>query len=255
MSSIEFKNLKIGYHAGGNHRVVAEGLNGSLEPGTLTCFVGANGAGKSTLMRTLAGFVAPLGGEIRLGGRDLRSLSAAELSRQVAVVLTERPQLENMTVEEIVGLGRAPYTGFWGGLGKEDREHVERALALVGIEALRRRRVATLSDGECQKAMIAKALAQDAPLILLDEPTAFLDFPGKVETLRLLSRLCGEQGKTILVSIHDLDLALRLAGNLWVLASGELHAGRPAELIADGTLERAFAHRGIAFTPRGIEIE
>lgn len=258
MNSIQLINLSTGYGT----RLVSSGLNAALAPGTLTCFAGPNGAGKSTLMRTIAGFQKPLAGRVVIEGKDITAYTPSELASHVSVVLTERPQVDNMTVAELVALGRAPYTGFLGRLSAADRALTDRALALTGIAPLAPRRVATLSDGECQKAMIAKAIAQDAPIILLDEPTAFLDYPGKVDTLRLLARLAADEGKTILLTIHDLDLALRLAQNMWLMTpapdgTASLTAGTPTHLASTGALSATFPSPGLTFplTPTGPRVE
>ena len=163
------------------------------------------------------------------------------------MVLTERTVLQNMTVEELVGLGRTPYTGFWGTLSETDVKKVDEALEMVGISALKQRQIQTLSDGERQKVMIAKALAQETPIIFLDEPTAFLDYPSKVEILKLLHRLSREQDKTIFISTHDLELALQIADRLWLMGKGRgVVTGPPQQLIQDGTLESYLCLPGIS---------
>lgn len=232
--TIRIQDLSIGYRTKHSVKCVAEGISDSIRSGELTCLLGENGAGKSTLLRTLSGFLPPISGEIILLGKPLHSYSERELATVIGVVLTERTNLQNMTVEELVGMGRSPYTGFWGRLSVEDRRKVEEALALVGIFALRGRMVQTLSDGERQKVMIAKALAQETPVIFLDEPTAFLDYPSKVEVLHLLGRLSREMGKTIFLSTHDLELALRVADRVWLMSrQGGVQTGLPANLIVD----------------------
>lgn len=220
--------LTIGY--GG--KVIASDLTAVLPTGTLTALVGSNGCGKSTLLRTLAGLQPCLGGEI----------TPAPSATAVSVVLTERIAAPALTVDDVVTLGRIPHTGLSGRLTAEDRNATDRAIALCGIEHLRRRQLSQLSDGERQRAMIARAIAQDTPLILLDEPTAFLDFPAKVETLRLLARLAHEEGKTILLSTHDLEIAFQLADRLWLMADGHLTEGAPAELAASGQIAALFPH-------------
>jgi iron complex transport system ATP-binding protein len=229
---------------------VAEGLTASIPGGELTCLLGENGVGKSTLLRTLAAFLPALEGEIGLLGRPLGSYSVKELSRTIGVVLTERTDIVNMTVGELVSMGRNPYMGFWGRLTRQDRRIVEESIEMVGIGPLAGRMIQTLSDGERQKAMIAKALAQQTPVIVLDEPTAFLDFPSKVETMHLLRRLTRQMGKTILLSTHDLELALQMADRLCLMtAGGGLRVGTLDYLSADGTMSGFFSDRGIAFDP------
>ena len=240
--TIRLTGLATGY-AGKRHvKRISENLSGVIRSGELTCLLGSNGAGKSTLLRTLSAFLPPLGGEVSLLGRPLRSYKAHELATVIGVVLTERVTLQNMTVEELVGMGRSPYTGFWGRLSAEDHAKVSEALSLVGIESFRNRMVQTLSDGERQKVMIAKALAQETPIIFLDEPTAFLDYPSKVEILHLLHRLAHEAGKTVFLSTHDLELALQIADRIWLMdKGGGVHIGTPEALTLDGSLERFFS--------------
>ncbi len=246
--TVTVSRLSTGYRVRGNRRVVASGISASLRSGELTCLLGANGAGKSTLLRTLSAFQPALSGEICVGGRPLNDYTPRELSRQIGVVLTEKPDVYNMSVEEMVGMGRTPYTGFWGGLDDDDRRRVDEAIGLVRIEALRRRPVHTLSDGERQKVMIAKALAQQTPVILLDEPTAYLDFPSKVEVMQLLQRLARTMRKTVFLSTHDLELALQTADRLWLMeAGGHVHIGTPEDLALDGRLSRFFEGDGITF--------
>ena len=232
--TIRIQDLSIGYRTKHSVKCVAEGISDSIRSGELTCLLGENGAGKSTLLRTLSGFLPPISGEVFILGKSLSDYKERELATVIGVVLTERTNLQNMTVDELVGMGRSPYTGFWGRLSVEDRRKVEEALALVGIFALRGRMVQTLSDGERQKVMIAKALAQETPVIFLDEPTAFLDYPSKVEILRLLGRLSHDMGKTIFLSTHDLELALRVADRVWLMSrQGGVQTGLPANLIVD----------------------
>lgn len=193
---------------------MASALTAALRKGELTCLLGPNGIGKSTLLRTLSAFQPKLGGSVGINGREIADYSDKELSRLIGVVLTEKPDVQQMTVRELVELGRSPYTGFWGTLDDDDRQVVSQSLRLVGIERLAPRLVHTLSDGERQKVMIAKALAQQTPVILLDEPTAFLDYPSKKEMFQMLAQLCHEQGKAVLVSTHDLDIALPIADSV-----------------------------------------
>ena len=242
---ITLHNVSTGY----GRRVVARGLQATLSAGTLTCLLGSNGAGKSTLLRTIGGFQPALGGEVLVDGHPVSSLSAGQMSRLMSVVLTERIDVPGLTVRDLVAMGRAPYTGFWGVLDADDHRMVQEAMQQVGIGALASRQVRSLSDGERQKAVIAKALAQHTPVILLDEPTAFLDFPSKVDTLRLLSRLAHQMHKAVLLSTHDVQLALQLGDCLWLLDSEGLSVGTPRALAADGTIARFFACQGVEFTP------
>ena len=213
---ITLKNLVVGYPDGRHTRQLNHAANEEAHDGMLTCLIGANGAGKSTLLRTIAGFQLPLEGTVVLGGDDVRALSPRQRAERMAVVLTDRPDVMCTTVWEMVATGRAPFTGFWGRLSSKDRNIVTRSLRLVGIEWMADRTVASLSDGERQKVMIAKALAQQTPVILLDEPTAFLDYPSRVEVMQLLLNIAHEEHKTVLLSTHDLDLALQTADRIWL---------------------------------------
>ena len=215
---ILLKKLSIGYRQKTDSRKVLKDINLSIFSGELIRLLGPNGIGKSTLLRTLSGLLPKLSGTIMINGRALEEYSEKELSKQVGVVLTDHLQLRNMRVEELVALGRAPYTNFFGGLSSEDKVFVDEAISLVGIDKLRGRMIRELSDGERQKVMIARALAQQTPVIILDEPTAFLDFPSKVEVMKLLRNLAHDMHKTILLSTHDLDLAVRLADTLLQVA-------------------------------------
>lgn len=246
--SIHLDKLTIGYRAKGGVRTVAEEITADLNEGELTCLIGTNGVGKSTLLRTLSAFQPKLSGEIRMEGRELESYTDKELSRLISVVLTEKTDLTNMEVYELVGLGRSPYTGFWGTLGEEDRRIVDKAIELVGVVPLARRMVHTLSDGERQKVMIAKALAQETPVIYLDEPTAFLDFPSKVEMMQLLRTLSRKTSKTIFLSTHDLELALQISDKIWLMDREKgVITGTPEDLSISGELSGFFGEREIQF--------
>ena len=218
MPAIDTANLSVGYR---KHCIV-EDINLSLPCGSMTCILGPNGAGKSTLLRTLCGFQPALGGSASIEGTDISQLSPAQMARKVSVVLTYRPDTPSLTAEEMVAMGRAPYTGFWGTIHSADKLVVEQAMHTVGITSLASRRMGTLSDGELQKVMIAKALAQQTPVILLDEPTAFLDYASKVQVMKTLSSLAHQEGKTILMSTHDMELAARLADNLLEIKEGHI---------------------------------
>ncbi len=255
--TILLQDLCIGYHTKQQQRVVASHLNATLNKGELTCLLGRNGIGKSTLLRTLSAFQPALEGKIMMATPalvSLSSLSDKELSRLIGVVLTEKLDVRNMRVYELAGMGRSPYTGFWGTLSKEDHRLVDEAICMVGIEALKERMIHTLSDGERQKVMIAKALAQQTPVIYLDEPTAFLDFPSKVDMMQLLHRLAVDEQKTIFLSTHDVQLALQLADRLWLMDEQGLHVGTPQELAASGTLNHFVEREGITLDNRTLTI-
>ena len=246
--TIQLDNLTIGYCAKNNRKIVAEGLSCSIYSGELTCLLGANGVGKSTLLRTLSAFQPKLNGTIQIGGKDISSYTERDLAKLISVVLTDRFVIRNMTARELIGLGRSPYTGFWGMLSKEDERIVDEAIQTVKIENLANRLIDTLSDGERQKCLIAKALVQDTPIILLDEPTAFLDFPSKVELMQLLHRLSRETNKTIFLSTHDLELALQIADKIWLMDKETgIRIGTPEDLALDGSLKNFFARKDIIF--------
>ncbi len=247
-ATIQIEDLAIGYRSKQGVHKVAEHIRTSLYSGELTCLLGANGVGKSTLLRTLSGFQPALGGHISVLGRELGSYTDKELSTIVGLVLTEKCAVRHMSVRELVGMGRSPYTGFWGRLSDDDHEKVEWAIRSVGIVPLGGRMVHTLSDGERQKVMIAKALAQETPVIYLDEPTAFLDFPSKVEMMQLLHSLTRRTGKTIFMSTHDLELALQIADRIWLMDREKgIRTGVPEDLALDGYLADFFVRKGIAF--------
>lgn len=280
---IELRNVSIGYRSKHGVRTVASGLNGTIRRGELTCLLGANGIGKSTLLRTLSAFQPKTGGEIYVEGRELSTYSDKELSRLIGVVLTEKPDVRNMTVRELVSLGRSPYTGFWGSYSKADLEIVDESIAQVGIEALSGRMIHTLSDGERQKVMTAKALAQQTPIIYLDEPTAFLDYPSKVEVMQLLRRISRAElphdtgqktifpelphstgQRTIFLTTHDVELALQLADTIWLMTREEgLVTGTPRQLAEQGALSRFIEgghngqprREGIVFDAETLTIE
>lgn len=246
--TIRVVNLKTGYRSKNKTTIITHGVTASLYSRELTCLLGPNGAGKSTLLKTLTAFLPPISGEIFIEQKPLAEYSDAQLSRVIGVVLTEKLNLNNMTVRELVGLGRSPYTGFWGHMDENDKRIVAESISLVGIDNLADRMVQTLSDGERQKVMIAKALAQQTPVIFLDEPTAFLDYPSKVEIMQLLQRLAREQNKTVFLSTHDLELALQIADKVWLLDKKHgVTIGTPEDLALEGEMNRYFHREGVMF--------
>ena len=249
--AIEIKSLSTGYKIKGGNRVVSTGLNAELHGSEMVCLLGANGAGKSTLLRTLADFQPSIGGDVEIMGRNVRQYSSKELSQIISVVLTDNSGIRNMTAREVVAMGRSPYTGFWGRLGEKDKKIVDKCLGWVGIEELAPRKMQTLSDGERQKVMIAKAIAQETPIIFLDEPTAYLDYPSKIQMMLLLHRLAKALKKTVFMSTHDLEHALQVADRVWLLdGKNGLTTGLPEDLSLDGSIERYFAHDGMMFDKR-----
>ena len=234
-------DLAIGYRYKKTQQVVARHLALHLPAGRLTCLMGPNGIGKSTLMKTLAGMLAPLDGQIWLQDRPLANLSAKERARLMALVLTGKPATGLMSVEDLVRLGRYPYTNWQNNFSAADHQAVDRALAQVGLQAQRHTLLSHLSDGNLQKAVIARALAQETPLIILDEPTIHLDINNKQVITGLLQQLCLQQGKSILLATHDLDLALTFGHYLWLFDKEGIHQGLTEDLVLDGSVEKVFA--------------
>lgn len=247
------ENLVVGYPASGRGgkngaRRILSGLNLELRPGELVCLLGPNGAGKSTLLRTLAGLQAPLEGRLVVDGGDFAALTPEAWARKTAIVLTERINGGNLTVRALAELGRHPHTGWSGRMGEADREAVRMAMEEAGAWELRDRLYDQLSDGEKQRVMLARALAQEPALLLLDEPTAFLDLPRRVETMRLLRALARDRGRAVLMSTHDLDLAMRAADRLWLVPpGGPVRTGLPEDLALGGALGGVFDHGEVAF--------
>lgn len=222
----------------------------TLYAGEVTCLLGANGAGKSTLLRTIAGLQPPLSGQISVAGRPLAQIPRKELAKTVSAVYTECTLAGALTVRETVALGRQPHTGFFGRLSPSDNEAVDNAMEAVGISDMADRFLATLSDGERQKSMIARAIAQQTPIMLLDEPTSFLDVASRLEISALLHRLAVERNIAMLISTHDIADAMSIASRLWlVLPDHKMTEGIPANLIADGQMDRLFRNRAIRFDP------
>lgn len=246
--TIELRHLRTGYTERRRSVVISPDLSLSIRPGEIVMLMGPNGSGKSTLMHTMAGLLPPLAGEVQLGEKPLSSLTMKEVARQLSLVLTERIPAGNMDVWEVVTIGRYPYTGFRGVLSTEDKRICEEALATCRLTELRERIFDTLSDGEKQRVMIARALAQETPLILLDEPTAHLDLPSRLEVTTMLRTLAHKLGKSILISTHELDLALGWADTIWLLdRSGAITAKAPEDLILDGDIERVFGDPRLRF--------
>ncbi|HEY4290033.1 MAG TPA: ABC transporter ATP-binding protein [Puia sp.] len=246
---LQTRDLQTGYRSGGRKTITTKGpLALEVSAGQLICLLGPNGAGKSTLLKTLAGLLAPLEGSVKSDGIDVRQLTPIQRARTVSLVLTERVGTHQLTVYSLVALGRYPYSGWMGGLDPTDRTAIEWAIEAAGIQALRDRKLSTLSDGESQKVMLARALAQDTPVLMLDEPTAHLDLPSRIRLMRLLHQLAHQTNKGILLSTHELELALQVADEVWLLQNAEtLHRGAPEDLVLNGAFEEAFAHEDIHF--------
>lgn len=249
MTVLAANNLTIGYRQRNlPDKIVADGLSVSLVPNELVCVLGPNGSGKTTLLRTLAGMQPTLAGRVELLGDDITRLPPRMLARRLSVVLTDRVNVGNLSAYDLVSLGRYPHTNWLGQLTGDDEAIIWRSITAVGAEALADRDIAELSDGERQKVMIARALAQAPRVMMLDEPTAFLDLPHRVEVMQILRDLAWTTGSAILLSTHDLDLALRSADRIWLLESGgRLHTGAPEDLILSGAFQHVFRGKGVEF--------
>jgi len=246
---LQTRDLQTGYQTGNKKTITTRGpLDLDIRAGQLICLLGPNGAGKSTLLKTLAGLHPPLEGRVEADGADIRSVTPIQRARIVSLVLTDKVTTQHLTVYSLVALGRYPYSGWLGGLSEADRTAIEWAIEVTGIQAFRDRKVFTLSDGESQKVMLARALAQDTPILMLDEPTAHLDLPSRIRLMRLLHQLAQQTNKGILLSTHELELALQVADEVWLLQNAEtLHRGAPEDLVLNGAFEAAFAHEDIRF--------
>ncbi|MEM9759550.1 MAG: ABC transporter ATP-binding protein [Pseudomonadota bacterium] len=227
--------------------VVVEAVSLSLPAGAFVCVIGRNGAGKSTLMRTISGLQSALSGTVALNGLSISEMSAPDRARAVSVVTTERVSSPGMRALDVVQLGRQPFTDWRGQLAENDHTIVTEALAAAGATQFAPVAVDSLSDGERQRVMIARALAQTSRVMVLDEITAFLDLPGRVEMMALLRRHARESGKIVLLSSHDLELSLELAEYLWIVDDGALKHGSPAELMVSGAIAHAFDSQDVAF--------
>jgi iron complex transport system ATP-binding protein len=240
---IKLNNITLSFGS----RKLIEHASAHFVCGQMTALLGRNGTGMSTLLRAIASLGEVQGGAIEIGGKDLRDLSNADLARMIAFVNTERVMVEAMTAYDLVAVGRAPYTDWSGKLRSGDHEVIERSIRIAGVEHLADRYVDTLSDGECQRVMIAKALAQDTPAILLDEPTSYLDMPNRYELCTLLGRLAHEEHKCVLFSTHELDIALTLSDSIALVDTPQLLYMPTGEMIASGSIERLFDSPYIRF--------
>ncbi len=248
LTTLRLQNVTTGYRSKGKEIRIGKNYSATLPAGKFTSLLGVNGSGKSTLLRSLSKSQEILEGEISVGGRNIASIPNSEIGKLIGIVLTDRVDSPNMTVYELVTLGRAPYSNFWGRLSAEDKRIVEDAMDCIGITPLSHRKVSSLSDGERQKVMIAKTLAQQTPVILLDEPTAFLDYPSRIELMILMRQLANENNKTILLSSHDIPLSMQLSDYLWLVNDErKLITGTPKELGENGEIGRSFNRDGVTY--------
>lgn len=252
---ITTSSLSIGYTSGRSAGTILSGLSLELNAGEFVALLGANGTGKSTLLRTLSGSQPPTGGEIMINGRPILSLSPRKLSLNVSMVYTDRTAAGGLTVSELVALGRQPYTGFFGRLSLEDKDKVNKAMEATGIRHKADAYVASLSDGERQKAFIARAVAQETQIIILDEPTAFLDVAARLDMMRLMSSLASEYGKSVLMSTHDLAPALTFAMRLWLIDPYRrtIIQGKTSDIIDSGQMDSLFPDRDMRFDTNRLD--
>lgn len=249
---IAAKKLDVGY----DKKKVVSGIELEALRGQVVCLLGPNGAGKSTILRTLSGLIAPLGGVVEIKGENIRSVKSAELSKTLSLVLTGASEPSLMTVYELAAMGRTPYTGFMGKLSARDREIVEQSLEAVGALALKDRYFSELSDGEKQKVMIARALVQEPELMILDEPTSHLDVKHKVEVINVLRRLSEEKNITCIISLHDIDLAIKGCGTLLLVNDGKIIAqGLPEDIIKSGTIQSLYGISGAKYNELTCSVE
>ena len=245
------ENLSIGYREKTGFDVLSTNINFDLNPGELVCLIGPNGAGKSTLIRTIAGLQPALEGSITLMEHELSLYTPHQIAQMVSLVLTNPVSVMNMTVFDLVSLGRHPFTNWLGQLSKEDKAVISKAISDVGASPFTKREITHLSDGERQKVMIARALAQQPKIMILDEPTAYLDFPNRVEILAMLRRLANDNDQAVLLSTHDLNLAIGVADKMMIMdQNGKLFIGAPEDLMINGNFENAFNPTGtLNFNP------
>jgi iron complex transport system ATP-binding protein len=241
------KNLTIGYTKRKLKIIVQENISISLESGKLIALIGKNGIGKSTFLKTITGIIPPISGEVELKNKNISTYEPNDLAQELSLVLTEALPQSNLTVYEIVALGRQPYTNWLGTLTDEDKNKIEEAISLTGISSFSHKKHYEVSDGQLQKVMIARALAQDTSLIILDEPTTHLDLVHKITLLKLLQKLAHETNKTILYSTHDLDLAIQLADDMLVFTEEAIYNDQPCNLISNGIFEKIFSNENIQF--------
>ncbi len=244
---LQTKNLSIGYTSKKEVLTIASDINISLLKGKLITLIGGNGIGKSTLLRTITAIQIPISGEVTLNNKDIFSIENSVLAQQQSLVLTDKLPSSNLTVWELIALGRQPYTNWIGNLSDEDYSKINIAIQLTNIEHLSEKKYFEISDGQLQKVLIARALAQDTDLIILDEPTTHLDLFHKVSVFKLLQKLAHETEKCILFSTHDIDLAIQLSDEMIVMTKGYCIQDQPCNLIEKGVFDTLFKDEHIVF--------
>ena len=245
--SIQTTNLTIGYYSKKNTISVANNINLSLQKGKMVCVLGKNGIGKSTLLRTLSKVQPQLLGDIFINGQNLENITNTKLAQKMSLVLTEKIPENNLTVYELIALGRQPYTNWVGQLTNEDKMQIEIAIQQTNCQDIIHKKHTELSDGQLQKVMIARALSQNTELIILDEPTAHLDIQNRIETFQLLKKLSLELQKTIIISTHEINLALQLSDQLWLMNDGVMLSGKTTSLIENGSVANLFSSELVTF--------
>ena len=240
-------NLTIGYTSKSNTTTIVKNLSINLPSGKLIGLIGANGIGKSTLLKTITGIIKPLEGNVFINDKLIETFKPEDLAKELSIVLTEHLPPSNLSVYEIVALGRQPYTNWLGTLSNDDKLKIEEAISLTEISSFQHKKHYEISDGQLQKTLIARALAQDTDLIILDEPTTHLDLVHKVTLLKLLQKLSHKTGKTILYSTHDIDLAIQLCDEMIVITENEVFQNQPCQLIEDGIFDTIFKNENIQF--------
>ncbi len=246
---LDIRKLNIGYRKNKSVLKIADGISFTLGRGEMAAVIGVNGIGKSTLLKTLSGVIPKLSGDILLNGKPFEAYSLNNLAKELSLVLTETIPSGNLTVQEILALGRQPYTNWMGTLSDTDREVINRVLRAMALEKLRNRKCHELSDGQLQKVMIARAMVQNTSLIILDEPTTHLDLYHKASILKHLQTICHQSGKTILFSSHELNLALQLCDKILLMLPQSSYFGSPAQLIEQGVFDNVFPEDLIYFDP------
>jgi len=244
---LKIEQLNIGYKTA--KRLLKSGFDAKAREGELICILGANGTGKSTLIKTMAGLLPARTGSVMIDGENINTMSIDVLARKRSIVLTDRILLGNTSVYELVAMGRSPYTGLMGQLSEADHHHIKKSLNATDAASLAEREISRLSDGEMQKVLVARALAQDTLLMLMDEPTAHLDLPNRIHIMRLLKKLVRENHKTIIMSTHELDLALQAADKIWIFNELEIIKGTPGEMVSESVIQDVFGSEEVQFDP------
>lgn len=247
---IELNNLTLGY----DQRILLDKVSAFIPEGQLVALLGRNGTGKSTLLRSMIGLEKPRTGEIILQRKNIKTLKPEKLAQCISFVTTDKVRIANLSCEDVVALGRAPYTNWIGQLNEEDKVRVTTAMNLVGMSGYAEKTMDKMSDGECQRIMIARALAQDTPVILLDEPTAFLDLPNRYELCLLLKKLAKEENKSIVFSTHDLDIALSLCDSIMLIDNPHVYCLPTSEMIVSGHIERLFRNDSVIFDAQTMKV-